>query len=259
MSSQREVFINKFAMLEDSYVPNENFRVRLEEDALKNNCTTLKEFYIGRFDMFLSKVRLKDIKQITQKAENPFTIFYTLDDEIIKDLFYILSNTENGLHAYHEYAFNWKTLKDKSDKSTGVNNKIDEVISYIIATDPAISKHNDLIGTGAKIDYRNIPQGYKTVEYLIDIKNTIGNKHFTINQLFEDLLYKIYRLLSGKKYIDDNLKSKIISKQKIYNTVNTLISEYFNGLIEFGKDNKLDKYKSIVYTYDGVEINLTHK
>lgn len=156
------------------------------------------------WDCMFHNIDIKLIKDLTLNNRNVFSFLYGLDKEIQYEFLRILSRTGLAIVFFEKYSERYQTLTTTDKKS--IPNKLIGVINYI--------KAKNFLNEADK----------KMIEYLEGELQTIKNKHFTLKQLFQNLLYRVDELICKieSKEKKNNPSSKSIS------IVNNLIRNYFD-------------------------------
>ncbi|MBT5935086.1 hypothetical protein [Sulfurimonas sp.] len=252
-------FIKRLEKLDDFYLPFPMLKDYMDGEVKDK---TYKEYYNGKPE-FLSHIKMNIIKGIILNNDNPFEVLYNLDDECIKSIFYLLAKTHKALNYFDEYSDNFRELKTRNNQGN-IENKINDVIQYIMETDQEVDKHiNKVVSTKETIDKYSTPNGFITFEYLRALQLSLKNNHYTVQQVFENFLYEMYLILKEEK-VDD----KTIKKTQIFNTVNSIISDYFQEIKfnhnnderdYFGIKTNLNNFIKQHYNYEtAAGIDLTH-
>ena len=246
----KETFFKKLKYIDDFYMPFENdvheeyFKAKMKEYGY----STYKEVYENKSKYMLTNVQIKEIKKLLlsdNKDINPFLLLYDLDKSKILKLYELLAKMHNGLDKYDKYTEAKKEVTQKNSHGN-IENKIKDIMDLIYDTDFDVRNYID------SKDIKRKPDGYLAIEYLNEIRQSLGNKHYTLRQLFQNLLYEMNILLKNHQ-----INNKLISKNQIFNTVNVLIKNYFHKDVKFTTKTQLDKFTTTIYQYRG-EIKLTH-
>lgn len=262
--NDRSIFIKRIKEIDDFYLPkgmgnlSPHFRKELEDKGFKS----FKELFLKEDirHYLLSHVNIALIEQITlhdgntKELPNPFKEFYTVDDEIVRELFYLLAKTHKALRYFDEYSSPMKDLEQRNNHAN-ITKKIEAVLAIMLQSDKAINVHFEKIINDIEIDTNYTPAGVKAYDYLVGLKNSLKNNHYTERHVFENLLFEMYSLLEEQQ----------LSKEQIFRTVNSIISIYFGRYKSdddkpyFTTKMNLTKFKKLNYQYETkAGIDLTH-
>lgn len=242
----REAFLATFKNLDDYYAQDDFFKNACEHEMKEKNYKTYKEVCEKEYPNGLSNLNIKLINHLSLSNNtelNPFLVFYDLEDNEIKEFFYILAKTHKALRYYECYSSDMRHLK-KRNTHKNITNKINDVIEYINDTDMEVKNYNAKIKTV-------MPKGIEVKKYLESMIILLENNHYTEQQLFQNFLYQIHILLK---------KNTTMPRKKIFNTVNLIIEKYFSKDITFKERTKIESYVSHHYGYESLAgIYLIHQ
>lgn len=280
----RDIFINKIEKMYNDCIQSVSEKGRYkcfleiyQKEMIEEGCKTIRELgeikkeYISLFEY---DIDIKKINEITNNNKiNPFLKLYSLDTDILEDIYILLSKTHRAIDYYNKYSSKSRKLKEENKTSKGKNpkeNKILDVMDIIYEHDIRVEECVNKLKAGEKIEDKYKPDGYKALRYLNGLLITLKNIHYTKIQLYQNLLYEMYFLLKDKYYINNETnKENKFSKNLIFDIVDKLIKYYFcesdSQIIENEKDRifttsiNFDKYIEKNYIYETMAgITLTH-
>lgn len=225
---------NNFIKILDYYKNNFNqiSNDLLDTDLFKGLDTSeiQKGFYERGDYQFCPLIEKSRIINILNKG-GVFDVFLDLSYESIIELFKSLTNIHLGLIFFEKEIENAKEFKTKHSRNK--NDFLSKTIDYLETFEN--SYHRD---------------HQSTIEYLKFLHGGTNNKHFTKKELFQDLFYKIDRILYNNT-----------SYHQIMEVTNKLIEEYFDEDINFSKSTKTSSSKEYKYNYGTTQkgITLNHK
>ena len=246
-NSNRDEFIKKIIQMNDFYYANKDDYKFLADKRIKSGkFTTYREYFETlEHDYPISYVEINRIKQITLRnnlKDNPFIVFYEIDEGILQKIFDLLAKTHRALNYYYAHAEKMRDLKAR-DTHKNISRKIQDVIDYVRETDEDVKEENSKKNNGTI-----------TVEYLYGLKNSLLNNHYTKRQLYQNFLFEMHNILKDKSH-----NSKKITKAKIYSIVNSIIIRYFDDEESFTLKTNINKFTSQKYIYETMEgITLRH-
>lgn len=251
----RDIFIKKISYFnEEQDAINKNQYMKEDaEEQMKAYQYKSKKQYVEKQDLprcWINLIDVERLKNITLKKDNPFIYFYELNDDKLNQLFEIINKTELGIYYFDRYVEPTKDYIKMNNKNENSRvNKLEETIKIIYEFDSEVKKYfkNDT-------DTQQEPKGLLSIRYLDGLIQSFKNEHYTIRQLFSNLLYEIHNLLIDEKY-----KDKKISEQKKIDIINEIIKLYFDKDITFTKATNINLFKTKKYFYETMQpIILTH-
>jgi len=234
----KNFFLSVLQKCELNYIPYQLQNVPKIKDYMR------QEDFKRQYQPKVEIAKIKNLCVSSDNSINPFITFYSLDEECIKDLYYLLNKTQQAINYYNNYSEQYRELMAKNTHNNSKSEKIIEVMRIVKELDKDAREYYDK-NSSEQLEVQNNwnikhSKAITTIEYLSSIVNSLDNNHYTQKQLFQNLLYEINLLLQDKK----------ISKNKIYTITNLLIKEYFASDIQFTTKTNINKFKHYNYQYE---------